>query len=232
MKKYRNIIFLVLVVLSILLFANPSSPVFLNQGGGKNKKKPTVVVDAGHGGFDPGKIGVNKALEKDINLKIAKKLERILKKNKYKVIMTRTNDTGLYEPTDRNKKSVDLRKRVAIINDNDIFLAVSIHQNSFTQQSSKGAQVFYHASSEGGKILAEIIQEQIKASINDGNHRVAKSNESYYMLKKTKCPLVIVECGFLSNPSEAELLLKDDYQEQMAEAIYQGIDQYTNKVDR
>lgn len=232
MKRYVNVIFLALVFLCILLFSRGTMPTFSNEAKDNKMKKPTIVIDAGHGGFDPGKVGVNKALEKDINLSIAKKLEKILKKNDYNVIMTRTTDTGLYEPGERNKKSVDLQRRVALINDNDVALAISIHQNSFTSQSVKGAQVFYHASSTGGKALADMVQEQIKTTINDGNHRVAKANTSYYLLKKTQCPIVIVECGFLSNPTEAELLLQDDYQEKMAWAIHLGISQYVSQLDR
>ncbi len=103
---------------------------------------------------------------------------------------------------------------------------MSVHQNSFGQESSKGAQAFYHGSSVEGKALAETIQEQIKQSIGDGNTRLAKSNESYYMLKNTECPLVIVECGFLSNNGEAALLSDQAYQEKMADAIRLGVAQY------
>ncbi|WP_310604416.1 N-acetylmuramoyl-L-alanine amidase [Anaerosporobacter sp.] len=190
--------------------------------------KCTVIIDAGHGGFDPGKIGVNNAKEKDINLLIALKLEKLLEQNDITVIMTRETDEGLYQASDSNKKNADLKKRVEIINSSDAVIAVSIHQNSFSEESSSGAQVFYHNKSPEGKILAEIIQEQVKETINDGNHRVAKSNESYYMLKKTECPLVIVECGFLSNWREAELLVSEKYQDKMAWAIHLGIMNYLN----
>lgn len=199
---------------------------------GQNKEplipKCTVIIDAGHGGFDPGKVGVNNALEKDINLSIALKLKSLLEQNDIRIIMTRETDEGLYEESDSNKKNADLRKRVEIINSSDAVIAVSIHQNSFPEESSKGAQVFYHSKSPEGKILAEIIQEQIKETIGDGNHRLAKSNESYYMLKKTENPLVIVECGFLSNWKESELLVDDAYQARMAWAIHLGIMNYIN----
>ncbi|MGB8450817.1 MAG: N-acetylmuramoyl-L-alanine amidase [Anaerocolumna sp.] len=150
--------------------------------------------------------------------------------NDIKVIMTREDGNGLYKASDYNKKSVDISKRVSIINSSDALIAISIHQNSFSQESSRGAQVFYHQNSGQGKILAEIIQEQVKNTINDGNHRLAKSNTSYYMLRKTRCPLVIVECGFLSNWGEAALLKDDLYQEKMAWAINLGIMEYINKV--
>ncbi|HEX3077672.1 MAG TPA: N-acetylmuramoyl-L-alanine amidase [Lachnospiraceae bacterium] len=194
--------------------------------------KYTVVLDAGHGGVDPGKVGVNDALEKDINLSIVLKLQRLLEENDVNVIMIRTDDNGLYQMSDSNKKNADLRKRVEIINTSGADIAVSIHQNAFQEESSKGAQVFYHSNSAEGKELAIILQEQIKETIGDGNHRVAKANESYYMLKKTQCPLVIVECGFLSNWTEAKLLCDENYQEKMAWAIHLGIMSYLNSLDR
>lgn len=185
--------------------------------------KKVIVIDPGHGGFDPGKVGVTGVLEKEINLKIALKLKEILEKKQYKIIMTRTEDKGLYEEGDSNKKRTDLRNRVEIINQSEAIMAVSIHQNSFSDGSSFGTQVFYHGASEDGKKIANLLQETIKSKIADGNHRVAKANESYYMLKKTKCPLVIVECGFLSNAKEEQLLSTEEYQKKMAEAISEGI---------
>ncbi|BCN32820.1 N-acetylmuramoyl-L-alanine amidase CwlD [Anaeromicropila herbilytica] len=192
--------------------------------------KVTVYLDAGHGGFDPGKVGVNQALEKDINLSITLKLKAFLEQNGINVIMTREDDRGLYQESDTNKKMADLKKRVELINESDAVIAVSIHQNSFPQENVKGAQVFYHQLSAEGKELAEILQEQIKQSIADGNKRVAKPNDSYYMLKKSRCPLVIVECGFLSNYTEASLLCDEGYQTKMAWAIQTGIMSYLNKT--
>lgn len=192
----------------------------------------TVVIDAGHGGFDPGKVGINNALEKDINLSIAFKLKNLLELNDIHVIMTRESDHCLCEKSDPDKKRTDMKKRATIINSSDAIIAVSIHQNSFTQERYRGAQVFYYYKSEGGKILAETIQERIKKYLNDGNNRLAKSNDSYYMLKQTNCPLVIVECGFLSNWEEANLLGEAYYQEKMAWAIHLGIMEYIkNKND-
>jgi len=191
----------------------------------------TIVVDPGHGGRDPGKVGVNGVLEKDINLAISLKLRDILEEKGINVIMTRTEDEGLYSESDSNKKRTDLKNRIEIINSNNALLAISIHQNSFTEEYVKGAQVFYYAQSEQGKKLAEIIQEQIKEYLKDGNHRKAKSNTNYYMLKHTSCPLVIVECGYLSNQKEAALLADSEYQEKMARAIYLGIEKYLDTLD-
>lgn len=233
MNKKKMITMVVIALFFIGLSSAVGIKTFNVFNEGKKNEEPliskcTVIIDAGHGGFDPGKVGVNNALEKEINLSIALKLKSLLEQNDVHVIMTRETDEGLYQESDSNKKNADLKKRVDIINSSDAVIAVSIHQNSFPQESSSGAQVFYHDKSPEGKILAEIIQEQIKQTIGDGNHRFAKSNESYYMLKKTECPLVIVECGFLSNWKEAELLIDDDYQARMAWSIHLGIMNYLN----
>lgn len=231
-RKYFSIFFLVLVAVARLLTTDQSIKVMRNMFQDKviekSYDKVCIVIDPGHGGRDPGKVGVNGVLEKDINLAIALKLKDLLEQNDIHVVMTRTEDEGLYSESDSNKKRTDLNNRIKIVNSSDAIFAVSIHQNSFGQGSVKGAQVFYHTQSEQGRVLATTLQEQIKETIKDGNHRKAKSNTSYYMLKHTSCPLVIVECGYLSNPTEAELLTKEDYQDKMAWAIHLGIMKHLN----
>lgn len=190
------------------------------------KKTYTVVIDPGHGGIDPGKVGINEVYEKDINLSIALLLKEILEQNDCKVVMTRTTDTGLYSEGDSNKKMADLRKRCQLIDECGADVTVSIHQNSFSQESSKGAQVFYQTTSSQGKELADILQKQLISSLDESNHRVAKANSDYYMLKNTKSTMVIVECGFLSNRQEAELLVQSSYQRRVAWAVALGTLQY------
>jgi N-acetylmuramoyl-L-alanine amidase len=232
MKKYFNVLFLLFVLFSCILSSdqaiNAMNHIF-NTSSEPEKKQLIVAIDPGHGGVDPGKVGVNHALEKDINLSIALKLKNLLEHNDIKVVMTRQEDVGLYSPGDSNKKRADMLARVTLIKECKADLAVSIHQNSFTEEYVKGAQVFYHTKSEKGKLLAEILQEQIVATLADGNHRKAKSNNNYYMLKNTDCPLVIVECGYLSNIREAGLLLEESYQERMAYAIHLGIMRFINR---
>lgn len=194
----------------------------------KNGDEITIVVDAGHGGIDPGKIGVNNALEKDINLSIALKLERNLKENGINVVMTRTDDNGLYKETDSNKKVVDMKNRLAIIEEAKPALAVSIHQNSYPDSTVSGVQVFYYKDSAKSREAAEIMQTQLIKTLQPKKERTAKDNGSYYLLKKTSVPIVIVECAFMSNPTEAQLLTQDDYQERVAWAIYMGIMQVIN----
>lgn len=193
--------------------------------------EPVVVIDAGHGGRDPGKVGVNEAYEKDINLAIATKLKKHLEAEGIQVVMTREEDKGLYQENSSNKKVEDMRNRVLLIHETQPDCAVSIHQNSYTEPEVSGAQVFYYESSMEGKKLAEILQEAMTQVLGLENGRDPKGNTSYYLLKKTECPLTIVECGFLSNPQEAELLTQEDYQEKMAEAISGGIREYLEQKE-
>lgn len=184
--------------------------------------KDIVVIDAGHGGHDPGKVGVNDALEKDINLQIAQKVKKHLEKNGIQVIMTREDD--VMEDT----KLEDMKKRVALINEIKPAITVSIHQNSYSDASVKGAQVFYYTGSEVSKGAAEIMQQELR-KVDSGNTRQIKANDNFYMLKKTEVPTIIVECGFLSNSGEAEKLVSEEYQEQMAQAICSGVMTWISK---
>ena len=121
-----------------------------------------------------------------------------------------------------------MRNRVNLIEENNPVLTVSIHQNSYSDESIKGAQTFYYAGSEESMTLAHMIQSRLVYTLDKTNHRQEKANDSYYILKNTSSPIVIVECGFLSNWQECELLESDYYQEKVAWAIYMGIMQYLN----
>ncbi|MDD6441721.1 MAG: N-acetylmuramoyl-L-alanine amidase [bacterium] len=182
-----------------------------------------VVIDAGHGGDDPGKIGINNALEKEINLQIAKEIKKYLEKAGITVVMTRENDSSL-----KNSKAEDMRERVKIIDESKAKIAVSIHQNSFPSEAEKGAQVFYFSESEEGVKIAQILQNHLKI-LDPENKREIKENNSYFLLKRTKTPTVIVECGFLSNWAEAEKLTETEYQKEIAQVISEGILAYMNQ---
>lgn len=201
----------------------------LVQSDEAKEPKTCIVIDAGHGGSDPGKVGINNALEKDINLALALKLKEVLEKEDLEIVLTRESDTGLYSESSTNKKAEDMQKRCQIITDANPLFTVSLHQNSYPSPEIKGAQVFYYGQSTGGKELADILQNSLIANVDPENKRAAKANESYYLLKKTPTPTVIVECGFLSNPEEAELLLSSDYQDKLVNAIYLGIMEYLEK---
>ena len=224
--RQKRFLILLAVVVLICIIGTLLQNVATQTSGITKDKQLTIVVDAGHGGIDPGKVGINGAYEKDVNLSIALKLKEILKKKKCPVIMTRESDEGLYCEGDTNRKSADLKMRAEIMNQDEVDYIISIHQNSFAGESSHGAQVFYQSSSEVGKALAEELQKELVASLDTENHRQAKANDSYYLLKKTVKPIVIIECGFLSNREEGDKLIQEEYQMQAAEAIAKGLFSY------
>lgn len=195
------------------------------------RRKVRVVIDAGHGGDDPGKIGINGALEKDINLKIAGRVKALLEAQDVEVVMTRETEDGLYDADASNKKVQDMKRRIAIIDETQPVITVSIHQNSYQEEYVHGAQVFYYTNSVEGKLLAEYLQESLIEIADPDNTRVTKANDSYYLLKKTGTPIVIVECGFLSNRAEAEKLAAEEYQEKIAWAVHMGILRYLNATN-
>lgn len=173
-------------------------------------------------------MGIDGSLEKDINLQIALKLQKFLEMQDVEVILTRDSDTGLYDENTSNKKVQDMKNRVALIEEKKPALTVSIHQNSYHEEYVHGAQVFYYAGSEQSKELAQRIQQMMMLQLDRDNARQAKANDSYYLLKKTSSPIVIVECGFLSNYEEAQKLSSDLYQEKVAWAIHLAIMQWLN----
>lgn len=183
-----------------------------------------VVIDPGHGGSDPGMVGINQALEKDINLEVSLKIYDLLIEAGYQVLLTREEDTGMDESGEMSKVE-DLDARVSLMNETNPQLVVSIHQNSYSSESIHGAQVFYYTNSSEGAVAAQILQDALLA-VDPDNTRQIKANDTYYLLKKTEVPTIIVECGFLSNASEADKLIEDTYQQELAEAITSGIIEY------
>lgn len=181
-----------------------------------------IILDAGHGGQDSGKIGINDQEEKDINLKIALKIKKLLEEQGISVMMTRSADERLSET-----QTEDLKARTEIMNRSNAALAVSIHQNSFRDSSVSGAQVFYYPDSDEGRKAADAIQEELN-DMQPDNRKEVKANDTYYILKNTEIPVVIVECGFLSNYTEAEKLADDSYQSVVAGTVVRGILQYIN----
>ena len=194
-------------------------------------KKTTIVIDPGHGGYDPGKVGINGTLEKNINLAISLQLKKYLSDCGYNVVMTRETDISLCPENNSNKKIADMQKRIEIIENANPLCVISIHQNSFTDSSVSGSQVFYYgiandSNPSASKDIAVCIQNSLKNMQNPDNHRQAAANTSYYLLKKTTHPTIIAECGFLSNNSEEALLNDISYQEKTAHAICNGIKEY------
>lgn len=184
---------------------------------------PLVIIDPGHGGEDGGAIGTNGCLEKDINLSMAKKLSSVLAGIGIKSILTRNTDTLLY---DRNsdfegrKKYLDMQERLRIVNSHKNVIFVSIHQNAFPQEKYSGFQTYFSPNSKDSAVLAKQIEEGVKSLIQPDNNRSAKSSDgNIYLLDRTECPSVLLECGFLSNSEECESLCSDEYQNKLCQVI-------------
>lgn len=190
----------------------------------------TVVIDAGHGGEDGGAVSKSGLTEKDINLSIALKLKELLREKGVSVVLTRETDVLLY---DRNtdfegrKKALDLEARRILGESVPNGIFVSIHMNSFSQESSHGLQVWYSGNHALSMSLAQVIQDNARESLQQENHRRIKAaGSSIYLLEHLTVPAVLVECGFLSNPSEAEHLGSAAYQEQLAKTLCDSILQW------
>lgn len=222
MKKY-NIYILCLILALMALFQltrHYDFPVFSSK-----KEKKIIVIDVGHGGTDPGKVSTNGIQEKNVNLEIAKYLQDYLIAQDYIVYLTRDADIGLYDENASNKKTSDLKNRIQFFKDKNAALVVSIHQNSYPDTIQHGAQTFYYTTSQPSKALAETIQNSL-LTIDNTNTRTAKSSDSYYILKNSSVPAVIVECGFLSNSEETARLTDPNYQKKLSYAISLGICAY------
>lgn len=230
--KLSSIIMTVLLLASMLYVGREAADYVAGSRVETKEGKRCVVIDAGHGGDDPGKVGINGANEKDVNLQIAELVKQYLEMNDVEVVMTRESDAGLNDADASNKKVQDMKRRIALIEETAPAVTVSIHQNSYPEEYVHGAQVFYYTGSAQGQRLAESIQKQIVENVDSENKRQVKANDSYYLLKKTGVPIVIVECGFLSNSVEAEKLCTPEYQQRVAWAIHMGILQYLNENEK
>ena len=220
MKKYLNenkfivIVMIVFVLISVLLSSLVSAKVSKSNG-------IKIVVDAGHGGRDGGSVGVNGTIEKDINLEYALLLEKKLVAAGYTVVLTRKTGDGLYSNFAKNKKISDMTARMEIIKKANPNLVISIHMNSFSDSSVKGANTYYKVDDEASKQCADIIQGCLKSYCGARN-QLAKTGD-YFMLNCSYYTSVLIECGFLSN-SEEEILLNDsNYKETLVNAICSGL---------
>ncbi len=182
----------------------------------------TVVIDPGHGGVDPGSIGYKtKVKESDLNLKLSLMLKAKLENAGINVVMTRTTESGMLEGSGRKWKKDDMALRKELIKNTRPNMVISLHQNSYTNHSLRGAQVFYDKTSDISKQIADFIQEQFKQDLDKSIK--APSPGDYFMLKCSSAPSVIVECGFLSNAEDEKLLLDETYQAKIVDCIHKGI---------
>ena len=230
-KIFVPIFVLVLVVFLLAALFKAYEPVNLAASARQTAIRPTVVLDAGHGGFDGGATSVYGTLEKDINLSVAKKTEAFLKILGFDVVMTRRSDDAL-----SSSKKEDMYKRLDIVKNNPDSVFVSIHQNNFSQSQYFGAQMFYGSQNkDDSRALALIMQENFKTNLNAKNTREVKpAPNDLFLFKKSPQPSVLVECGFLSNYDEAKLLVNDEYQNRIAFTIAQSIAEFiaNNVIER
>lgn len=192
--------------------------------------KPIIILDAGHGGMDGGCVAYNGSLEKDVNLSIELSLKAILESFGYSVAVTRSTDTALYDPgvvgLSKQKKS-DMKNRLELFNKYENAIAVSIHQNQFTDSKYSGAQMFYAETNPLSETLAQTLQNSFKNILQkDNNREIKNAGDDLYLLYYSNCPSVMVECGFLSNKEEADLLLSKDYQKKVALTIFKGLNSF------
>lgn len=180
-----------------------------------------ILLDPGHGGEDPGAIGVDGVLEKDLNLSTALRVRDLLVFSGYRVIMTRSDDRLLYDPSDSTSHKVqDLQNRLEYSKLYPNATFVSIHMNKFPDASCSGLQVYYSGNHEGSALLAEAIQGRYAEAMPTAKVRACKkATSSIFILHRIEIPAVLVECGFLSSPAENELLQSADYQKKLAAVI-------------
>lgn len=193
-----------------------------------------IVIDPGHGGVDPGAVSKNGIKEDEINLKIALNLKRLIEQSGGVVIMTRETDKGLYTSksnTLRQMKTEDLHNRKQLIEDSGSQVFISIHLNSFIRPSYYGAQTFYKKGSKDSEHFALIIQKELKNILDKENNRQPQDRDDVFLLNEVTIPSVLVECGFLSNSKEEQLLIDETYQEKIAWSIYIGVMNYFSEID-
>lgn len=226
--------FALVTVISVMMF------VFLNIELGKRvqatanaDEKPTFIIDAGHGGIDGGAIGADGTAEKDINLGISLYLNEILKSYGFNTVMIREDDRSVHSKnakTVREIKVSDIHNRMSVMENTDNCIFISIHQNSYNSSKYWGTQVFYSPNTPESKILAEEIQQSVVSLLqNDNERKIKECGKSVYLLYYAKKPAVLVECGFITNYNDLELLKNEEYQRKMAFSVASGILNYLNK---
>ena len=232
MRKYiKHIIFgivaICLMTVAIFEIKNVSEDV-MKYMPSTNK---VIILDAGHGGIDPGKLSNDKTIEeKEVNLSITLKLRELLEASGAVVVLTREDDSNLFvddgSKTTRQKYNENLKNRKKIIKESNADMFVSIHSNAFTESKYYGAQTFYPKGKDDSQKLSKNIQSELKRVVDKTNNREIKPSDDLYVLKDNGIPSALIECGFLSNDKEAKLLNDEDYQEKIAWAIYVGIQKY------
>ena len=222
-----------LIFMIFILNSKKPSPSIDTDQNISPQKSLTVIIDAGHGGEDGGAIGKNGVYEKDINLDVAKDLSSMLRSCGINVVMTRETDTMLYEKNvdyKGRKKLLDLAARLKIGESYDNCIFVSIHMNSFPQEKYRGLQVYYSPNRPESALLANAIQDSVHTSLQPQNQRKTKSaTKSIFLMDRISKPAVLIECGFISNAEECDLLCSHDYRQKLTFAIFCGITEFISE---
>lgn len=217
------IMFVCIILISILVSAGLIAVVSRES---VPKPMYVIVVDAGHGGRDDGCSGSNGVKESEINLKIARILKDNLESLGIKVVMTRSDSGGLYKSNVDNYKQSDMEERLKIISNAKPDMVISIHQNAYSDTCTRGAQAFFQEGDEVSKGFAESVQSQLISQLPSARREVSFGD--YFVLKESKTPAVLIECGYLSNAEEEALLITSEYQNKVAYAIMCGVVKYFN----
>ncbi len=193
-------------------------------------KDAVIILDAGHGGEDGGAVAFDGTVEKDLNLNVCRRISLLFDLFGISYVMIRSSDVSVGDTsldTIRSRKASDIYKRYDIINSYENSVLLSIHQNMFSVEKYSGTQVFYADNDNESSVLAEIIQKEIKYSLqNDNTRKIKAAGKDIYLLYNAKRPSVMVECGFMSNPEELIMLKSDEYQTQLSYFIVKGIMQF------
>lgn len=221
-----------LLIAAVLLFGRAGQSLEpYKEAVGKPDPYPVIVLDAGHGGEDGGAVGVNGVVEKNLNLDIALVLKELLELSGVRCVMTRCEDVMLYDQSiPGKKKTQDLKNRVSIAEQNPDSLVISIHMNSYPISKYSGAQVYYSPNNPKSQLLAQQVMQAVTRQLQPENKRELKQADSaIYLLDKINNPCILVECGFISNPKEAELLSTPEYRRRIALTLYSAIIEYLYK---
>lgn len=231
MRMKKSILLMIFILVLFLSFIPVIMGEYRSNIGGESEQQLTIILDAGHGGKDGGASSASGIVEKDIVLAVTKKVEDYLKLQGFNVVLTRDGDYDLAATDAKKRKQQDLNKRVQIMNENSNAIAISIHANAIANSKWTGAQTFYDPKKVENKKLATAIMTSMKSNLEGTTTREPKSISSLFILKNSNVPSTLVEIGFLSNPSEAELLNTESYQDQVAYSIYEGILYYIDNPD-
>ena len=228
-KRFISVACMLVIIFASVILGRQATDISVLSSAVQSPQK-TVILDAGHGGFDGGAVSADGTAEKDINLNITLIVASILRQDGYRVILTREADVSTDDVETEQiatRKKSDLKNRLALMNDYPDGIFVSIHLNKFTTTAARGAQVFYGPKNQNSKVLSDNIQGSIIKLLQPENQRVCKkATSSTYILYNADIPAVLVECGFLSNKAELEKLKSEEYQAQMAFCIACGINEY------